>query len=161
MASNASNARARSRANLQPVGPGNDLAVKHGAYAKLKLAPRAAELADELREVVPVYSPADEPAIAALAMVLAQLELATLVLSNVQTCEIDRVREGRPETKRDSDELRRLRADAVAWANAARRYLNDLGLTPTSRVSLGLSIAQARGAALRAHLAERYGGSDA
>ena len=86
MASNASNARARSRANLQPVGPGNDLAVKHGAYAKLKLAPRAAELADELREVVPVYSPAVEPAIAALSMVLAQLVFASLVLSSVQTC---------------------------------------------------------------------------
>jgi hypothetical protein len=55
----------------------------------------------------------------------------------------------------------KLRSDALGWANAARRLLNDLGLTPTSRARLGLNVARTRrGAALEEHLRERYGVGD-
>jgi hypothetical protein len=37
--------------------PGNDLAVKHGAYAKVALGPRVEELTEEIRPLVPAYSP--------------------------------------------------------------------------------------------------------
>jgi hypothetical protein len=39
-----------------------------------------------------------------------------------------------------------------------RRYLSDLGLTPTSRAALGVNLARVRpGAALDRHLAATYG----
>src|SRR5438132_1500325 len=41
--------------------PGHTHSMRHGAYSSsLRLSPRTEELAAELREVVPLYSPADE-----------------------------------------------------------------------------------------------------
>jgi hypothetical protein len=42
----------------------------------IRLAPRSAELADDLRAVVPAVSEADEPTIRLLALVLARVEAA-------------------------------------------------------------------------------------
>jgi hypothetical protein len=151
-----------------PFQPGNDLAFKpgntlsrtHGSYGRLSLAPRAQALADEIRQVVPLHSPADEPAIAALALILAQLERASIALAQADEL-LGEERSLAAYTDR-TQMFERLRADARGWANTARRYFNDLGMTPTSRAKLGLNVARGRGEALRLHLAERYGdGEDA
>jgi hypothetical protein len=127
--------------NEHRVGPGNDLAAKHGAYATVKLGSRVAELADRIRELVPGYAERDEPAVRLLCLALARLEASSTAIADASA----------------PDELKRLRDDERGWANTARRYLNDLGLTPTSRAKLGLHVARARGEALRAHLEQHYG----
>jgi hypothetical protein len=119
--------------------PGHDLSTKHGAYAEIKLGPRVNELAVDLRVLIPAYSPSDEPALRLLAMTLARLERAETALEAAE-----------PE------DLGRLRQDALGWANAARRLLNDLGMTPTARARLGLDLTRAKGEALRAHLEQAY-----
>src|SRR5262245_28351281 len=60
----------------EPFAEGNAAAVRHGAHSTLLLAPRAEELADELRSVVPAVSDADEPMIRLLALILARIEVA-------------------------------------------------------------------------------------
>jgi hypothetical protein len=120
--------------------PRHELSTRHGAYAVVKLGPRVDELASELRELVPTYQPADEPAVRLLALTLARLERAEEALEQAGPAE-----------------LGRLRQDALGWANAARRLLNDLAMTPTSRGRLGLDLTRAKGEALRAHLEENYG----
>ena len=118
-------------ANLTPFERGNGAAVKHGAYARLRLSPRADQLAEELAELVPSYAASDEPAIAVLSMALAQLEIANVVLSEATARRVKRLGEGKRETKGERDELRRLTADTRGWVNSCRRLLGDLGLTPT------------------------------
>jgi hypothetical protein len=115
------------------------LAVKHGSYATAALGPRVDELADQIRGLVPVYTPSDEIALRLLCLALARQERAEAALAEA-----------------DASDTTRLRQDALGWANAARRLLNDLGMTPSSRAKLGLNVARARGAALREHLAANY-----
>jgi hypothetical protein len=124
-----------------PAFPGQrpPFELRHGAYATVRLGPRVAELADEIRELVPSYGPSDEPALRLLCLCLARLERAEEAL----------------ETAKPED-FGRLRQDALGWANAARRLLNDLAMTPTARGRLGLDLTRAKGAALDAHLLERY-----
>ena len=50
--------------------------MTHGAQATLALAPRANEIANDLRSVVPARSPSDEPMILLAALVLARIERA-------------------------------------------------------------------------------------
>jgi hypothetical protein len=118
----------------------NTLSVRHAAYAVVHLGPRAAEIADELRELVPGYSVIDEPALRTTALVLARLEVATAALDAV-----DASSEDRPlaqYTVEEAAKLQRLREDTRGWVNTARRLFNDLGLTTTSRAKLGLDIVQ-------------------
>jgi hypothetical protein len=122
-----------------PFQPENQLAVKHGSYATVALGPRVDELADEIRDLVPVYTPSDEIALRLLCLALARQERAEAALAEA-----------------DASDATKLRQDALGWANAARRLLNDLGMTPSSRAKLGLNVARARGAALREHLREHY-----
>ena len=119
---------------------GNDAGEKHGCYAVLKLTPRATDIAGHLREIVPLAAPADGPVIEALGMVLAQLERAGVVLSTVQAREVDGVLDGGGLSGDDRDDLRRLASDARGWANTALRYFETLGLSPSSRVRLGLDV---------------------
>ena len=133
---------------------GHDLSLRHGAYSSsLRLAPRADELAAELRKVVPGYSPADEPMVRLLALVLARIERASAALEKV-----DDAADGKELTAYLGDgaeSLRRLREDSRGWINTARRLANDLGLTPTSRAKLGLDIART-GDVLAEYLAHAY-----
>lgn len=108
-----------------PFEEGNTIPLRHGAYAVVALGPRTDELADGLRPLVPGYSPADEPAVRLLSLAFSRLERAEAALDQAKP-----------------DEAGRLRQDALGWANAARRLLGDLGMTPTSRAKLGLDIAQ-------------------
>lgn len=127
--------------------PGNDLAVRHGAYATLRLGPRAAEIADELRADVPLYRPADEVALLLLATTLARIEAAEKVLLAIDerlggTAGGSYV--GMSEAAELLAQVQRLRQDQRGWLNSALRILNDLGLTPTARARLGLDVAQTR-----------------
>jgi hypothetical protein len=122
------------------VGQRPPLEVRHGAYSTLRLAPRARELADEIRNVVPAFSPADEPMVRLLALTLARVEMATRALEV-----IDERAEGNEVTVYlgdSAESLRRLREDSRGWINTARRIANDLGMTPTSRAKLGLDLAR-------------------
>jgi hypothetical protein len=139
----------------QGFAPGNELHRTHGAYAStLRLGERVSELAVEIRDSVPVYSPADEVVVRLLAVTLARIERASVAIDRVddeaEGKEIDAYAGARGE------QLQRLRSDLRGWINSARRLANDLGLTPTSRAKLGLDIARGRGEALRAHLASAY-----
>jgi len=113
----------------------------------LRLAPRAAAIADDLREIVPTAGSADEPAIRLLALVLARIEAA-----NEWLAEHGLFRGARGEPQPILKAL-------STWENTAARLCDRLALTPTSRAALGLDLTRAKGEALRAHVAERYGGT--
>lgn len=126
--------------------PGNELGLRHGAYAELRLAPRAAEIVEGLRGQVPARTEADEPTLWLLAQVLARIEAAHVWLAE-QDLGIFRTSGG---------ELQPVLRALSTWENTAARLLDRLGCTPTSRAQLGLDLVRT-GDALRAHLEERYG----
>jgi hypothetical protein len=102
--------------NLQPAPPfqpSNDLAITHGAYARLRLSKAAGETADVVRDLVPLKHEADEPTIQSYAVVLEQLRAAAHALESA---------DGR------RDRMLRLSQDAQGWANVALRYGRELGL---------------------------------
>jgi hypothetical protein len=122
---------------LKPAPPfeaGNDSAVKHGAYARLRLTEPAGETAEVLRELVPLQHDADLPTIEAFGFVLEQLRAAGKALEQASE-------------KGQRDTLIRLSQDAQGWANTALRYAKELGLTPVARAGLGLDLARIGAAA--------------
>ena len=140
----------RSRSRSSPPAPferGNEAAVTHGATAVVKLAPRAAEIADEIRTLMPVRDQADEPSVRLLALTLAQVEAGYAYVAGVGL--VDEDGNARPV-------LRHL----GQMINTAARLCDRLGLSPLGRSELGLNVARAKGEALRAHLAERYGSEE-
>jgi hypothetical protein len=122
------------------------VAVRHGATASLRLTPRAEELADGLRAIVPCCSEADEPSICLLAGVLARIEAANEYLAEQGLF-----------LPGGGGELQPLLRVLTGWENTAARLCDRLGLTPTSRAALGLDLVRARGEALREHLQDTYG----
>ena len=80
--------------------PGHGAALKHGANSTLAIAPGAAELADELRQVVPTYSPADEVSVRLLAVTLARIERAVAALESGQTTPLQATRSHRISASR-------------------------------------------------------------
>jgi hypothetical protein len=107
------------------------MAVRHSATAMLRLAPRADEIAADLRLIVPAASEADEPTIRLLALVLARIEAA-----NEWVAEHGIFRNGKGEPQPILKVL-------STWENTAGRLLDRLGGTPTSRAQLGLDLARA------------------
>jgi hypothetical protein len=105
---------------------GHDLSVKHGAFAALRLEPRARELADELRPLVPGSTASDEPSIRLAALALAQVEAATLYVAEQGLVD----EHGNP---------RGILRHLGTMMNTAARLCDRLGLTPASRAALGLS----------------------
>jgi hypothetical protein len=125
------------------------MARRHGATAMITLAPRADEIADDLREIVPAQSEADEPTIRLLALVLARVEAANDYLAERGIFADDR---GTPQP---------ILKALSTWENTAARLCDRLAMTPTARGALGLDLARARrGAALADHLRETYGVGD-
>jgi phage terminase small subunit len=115
----------------------------------LRLAPRAEELADDLRSIVPAMSVADEPMVRLLALQLARIEAANDWLAEHG---LFRDAKGEPQPV--------LRALST-WENSAARLADRLGLTPTSRGRLGLDLTRARHEEeLRQHIAETYGAAE-
>jgi hypothetical protein len=124
-------------------------AVRHGAYSRLSLQPRARALREELSGLVPLGADADAPAIDLLALTLAQVERAGVVLAVEQARSQEAMRRGDPPPER----LDRLAADCRSWTNTAARLLDQLGLTPTSRARLAGDLAAASREAGLAQLA--------
>jgi hypothetical protein len=94
-----------------------------------------------------------QPTVDACALVLVRLERASAALAEADERLADQGAlapylpnaEGR-------DPLDRLRQDARAWANAARGYLNDLGLTPRALAAIAKDTGIARSARANAAL---------
>lgn len=104
-------------------------AVKHGAYSTLQLAPRADQIAESLRTIVPVQSKSDEPTIRLAAMALAQVEAASAWLDA----------EGFVDSQGSPQGVLKVLA---AFMNTASRLLAALGCSPVSRAGLGLDLAR-------------------
>jgi hypothetical protein len=122
---------------------GNEAALRHGAYrSTLRLAPRVRELCDEIVEVMPVFTPADLPAVELLAITRARIEIAQAALDELD----EKARGGAlgPYVVDDAPKLQRLRDDLGRWTTRALRLCDALGMTPTSRARLGLDIAATR-----------------
>jgi hypothetical protein len=107
------------------AGVGNTRAVTHGAKADLLIAPRAEELRDQLRELVPAYTESDLPALTLLAWQLARCERANAYLDEVGLTN----RKGIP---------RPVLKVLSTWENSAARLCDQLGMTPTARARLGV-----------------------
>jgi hypothetical protein len=127
-----------------PFERGNQVGLTHGAQSMIRLAPRAAELADDLRAIVPAASVSDEPTIRLAALVLARIEAA-----NAYLAEHGIFLDGGPE-------IQPVIRSLTGWENSAARLLDRLGCTPTSRAALGLDLARSRGELLRADLVDQY-----
>lgn len=120
-----------------PFEAGHELGgrpVEHGAYAVLHLTPRAGEIAEWIRGLGDHLTPADEPALQTLALMLAQLERAAGVLVEVDGA-IVRGRDVDAYLAR-IERRARLSSDARGWAKEARNLMHELGLTPAGRVAL-------------------------
>jgi hypothetical protein len=106
---------------------------EHGAYAVLHLTPRAGEIAAWIRSLA--ESDARRRAGRADARsTLAQRKHAAGVLGEIDEAikrgdEVD-VDLGRIESRS------RLSQDACRWTDTARRFMDDLGLTPAARATL-------------------------
>ena len=138
-------------------GTANTAALRHGAYAVVQLAPRAAELAEDARARMPLYSPADEGAVQHYAMLRARLERASQALDAAdETSATDPL----SDSSERVDRLARLRDDARSWHRLVLAYERELGLTPLARSRLGVNVAVAGRAALDEYLRDRYSDDD-
>lgn len=115
--------------NEHRVEPGNDLATKTGAYASIvKLTPEIDQVAGALEELVPVASRSDRPTISLLATALVRISRAEQAIADA-------------EGRRDYDGASSIRSSQRRWVNTAGRLADQLGLSPSSRVRLGLDLA--------------------
>jgi hypothetical protein len=137
--------------------PGHELSVRHAAYSKLRLQPRAEDLRRQLAPLVPFHTEADAPLVDLVSFTLAQVERAALVLAIEQAESVRAVEEGRPPSPR----LDRLAADSRAWVKTAARLLDQLGLSPTARARLAGDLAGAERTLTAAALREQYGADKA
>ena len=137
-------------ADLASVGQGDS-----GSASTLRLAPRATEIAAEIRPLVPAYSAGDEVLVRLLATALVRFERAHAALERVDDVAIGN--ELAAYTGELGEAVRRVRDDCRAWAETARKCANDLSLSARSRAKLGLHVVQAADLLSR-HLEERYPG---
>src|SRR5262249_43406750 len=110
------------------AGPGNRRALVHGVHAKVALGPRAEELAEAIRAVIPVYTGADEPMVRSAAMVAAQVETGNTWIAEHGWFD--------PESGEPYPLMRVL----PTLHAELRRLLDALGCSPTSRARLGLDL---------------------
>jgi hypothetical protein len=123
---------------------GNGHALIHGARSVVALEPRAAEIADEVRGLVPASSPSDEPSIRLLALALAQVEAATVWLAENGIVD-------------ETGNARNLLKHLGTMMNTAARIAANVGMTPTSRAALGVDVARTHDV-LGEYLRARNGG---
>jgi hypothetical protein len=141
--------------NLVPAKRGEPgPALRHGAYSLLRLAPRAREIRAELEELLPLRSDADSPALDLLSQCLSQVERAGVIIGALQVEETEAIRDGRKIDPATAATLQRLQQDWRGWIGKAQKLLDDLGLSPRSRVQLGLDVVRTQSAveALQEHL---------
>jgi hypothetical protein len=115
-----------------PFAPANTAAVTHGAFSSEKLAPVTERIASELRDLVPLGSAADSPAIWLLAGQLGRIEVVRQWLSR-QEHGVFRSEAGEPQGV-----LKML----SVWENSAARLCAQLGLTLEGRAAIGVDLAQ-------------------
>lgn len=149
--------------------PGNDVAVRHGAYASpMKLAPRASEIADAIRPLVPAWSESFEPQLALYAIALVRVERATAALEAREADAEQRATYVQGEASgsvyvQSADELRRLQHDLRGWISTCARLADALGLTPSAQARILRDAGIARSAVgsaearLREHLDSVHG----
>jgi hypothetical protein len=125
----------------EPFPPGNDLALRHGGHVSpLRLAGRITELADLLRDAMPLGG--FHAAVQATAIAGARLEAVLLALE-----------------KADAGAVDRLEREANRWWRNYVSGLDRLGLTPVSAAKLGVNLAVAANvseSALERHIRARY-----
>lgn len=131
----------------EPFAEGNQVALKHGAYAVVQLQPRAREIATVLREMVPGWQPEFSLVVDRLAVIEARLERAEEALA-----------------ERAYDEpAERIQNDLRLWLGLALRYYESLGLSPASRAKIRKDAGVAAAASVHAqreleeHIAQTYG----
>jgi hypothetical protein len=135
----------------------------HGSYqGAVQLAPRAAEIADVIvleLQAEGLWRPLFGPAVGAAATALVRVERAEKALRAAE----DALADGQASPD-GAAPLARLEQDARGWANTARGYLNDLGLTPRALAQIardtGLAQSARSVAALQAlgeHLEREHG----
>lgn len=113
--------------------PGNELAVKHGAYSSvLDRHPRVLELAAEARSLAPWLQPADEHALRLWAMAVVRLEL----LAHVLLPPLKEGPEALEEWARKVESSPTTSRDARGWHANAMRLGDQLGLTPAGRAAI-------------------------
>jgi uncharacterized protein YjiS (DUF1127 family) len=141
---------------------GNQLAMRHGAKVSvLQLQGDAAEVAGGLRDLMieaQTYRPAFEPTIEVCSVVLVRVRRAALAIDRVDEAAGDPLA---PYATQNAEMLSRLREDMRRWTNAARGYLETLGLTPAALARIARDAGQAGRAraaldALHDHLLENY-----
>src|SRR5262249_38692934 len=134
---------------------GNDLPTKHGAYSSpLKLEARAMEIANDLRPLLPLYSPADEPVLRLLALTLVRIERAAAALEEL---DVHAASELGPYVYAEADKLARLRHDLRSWISTGDRLLDRLGMNPTARARLASDLAATQRTITAQTLRDRYG----
>ena len=126
------------RYSWPPFEKGNLKGVRHGAYSEQLIAPRAAEIAAELKAVVPAYSESDRAMVENLARVQARIERCEAAFAAIDEASDNAV------SAFLTEKLDRLRADYVRWLGMSLRFADALGLHPKSRFELGLTYAQSQ-----------------
>jgi hypothetical protein len=120
---------------LLPPPRGNRRAVSHGAFVS-RLTPseneEIAELADEIRELVPVSSPTVEPAITVLATQLWRYHRLTDYVSD----------HGLHVGRSDPERLRPAVLHSLQMEAAILNSMRQLGMTPRAAGELGLQLAK-------------------
>jgi hypothetical protein len=127
--------------------------MRHGAYARHALAPLAAEHAEELRRLVPLYAESDEPSIRLLSIAMARIDRAEAALAQVDAASEDNPLAG--FVGELGERVHELRRDLRAWVNSAAKLADSLGLSPRARAALGLDVARQRDV-LAEYLASAY-----
>ncbi len=137
----------------QGFSPGNQLAVRHGAYSTFRTSRRSAQLGAEIRDVMPLYDESDEVQVRLLGTTLARCEAASVALDKLD--EALAGMEG-SDLVNGLESLQRLRSDLRSWIRLAARLADGLGLSPLARGRLGVSVAQVGTEQARRALLERY-----
>jgi hypothetical protein len=128
-----------------PFPRGNLLQMTHGAGVGLMhLAPRADEIANTIRAILPLYSEADEPVVRLLAISQARIERAVAALDKIDDQLGDDPLSAYLGPDAAVKTLQRLREDCRGWINTSKRLASELGMTPASRAKLGLDVALTR-----------------
>lgn len=106
-----------------PFAVGNSVALKHGGKSVVALRPRAAELVEHIKDVMPVYTDADGMMVEILGMQLAQAERVNEIIVAADF----------------GKDVAYLVKYWTSLANGAVRTMSALGMSPLARSQLGLN----------------------
>jgi len=122
----------------------NTFGMRHGANrsdAVLAADPRTVEIVEQLERDAPVCTAADRMVLRLLGITLRRIELANAA---IELADAEATRPLSAYLVDVAPALASLRADLRAWINLARKLASDLGMTPASRLRMGLDVALTR-----------------